>query len=87
VIKEMQKNIKVLCFANLSEKIGERTVEIPIETEMKVYQLREQMIQLYPQCQQILRSCMIAINQTYSVEEDMIAANDEVAFIPPVSGG
>ncbi|WP_027460731.1 molybdopterin converting factor subunit 1 [Deinococcus murrayi] len=34
-----------------------------------------------------LRGCMVAVNETYARPEQVLAAGDEVAFLPPVAGG
>jgi molybdopterin synthase sulfur carrier subunit len=34
-----------------------------------------------------IRSFMIAVNGEYSDPEQVLSANDEIAVIPPVSGG
>lgn len=34
-----------------------------------------------------LQGCMIAINYTYATDETVLCNDDEIALIPPVSGG
>lgn len=34
-----------------------------------------------------LNSLMIAVNNAYAMDEDTLAEGDEIALIPPVSGG
>ncbi|SFJ62669.1 molybdopterin converting factor subunit 1 [Thermoflavimicrobium dichotomicum] len=78
--------MKILCFADLGEKIG-KNVEFPLETTITVRELREKLSEQYPLYQQQLQTCMVAINQTYAEEETVISPDDVVALIPPVSGG
>lgn len=40
----------------------------------------------YPRLKQ-LRSYMIAVNNEYAVDEGILTDTDEIAIIPPVSGG
>ncbi|MBA4493807.1 molybdopterin converting factor subunit 1 [Paenactinomyces guangxiensis] len=82
----MESKIKVLCFADLGEKLG-RSLEIPAETDLTAAELRQRVIKLYPQFQSDLQSCLIAVNQEYATGETMVNTGDEIAFIPPVSGG
>ncbi|SFJ29863.1 molybdopterin converting factor subunit 1 [Thermoflavimicrobium dichotomicum] len=80
------EKLKILCFANLGEKIG-KFLEIPVETELTVHQLRERIIKSYPQHQHTIEMCMIAVNHEYVTEETIIRKDDQIALIPPVSGG
>lgn len=76
--------IKVLLFAELQERIGKTSLEIPME-ETNVQQLKEKLESDYPELQ--LTGVMTAINEAYAKDEDVISAGDTVALIPPVSGG
>jgi molybdopterin converting factor subunit 1 len=82
----METKLKVLCFAALGETIG-KCVEIPVEREISVSELRKQLIENYPEHKQSIQSCMIAVNQEDVTEETAIRTGDQVALIPPVSGG
>jgi molybdopterin converting factor small subunit len=48
--------------------------------------LRNQLISAYPQLRD-LRSLFIAVNLKYANDEALLTENDEIALIPPVSGG
>lgn len=48
--------------------------------------LKAWLFELYPSLQQ-LRSVMIAVNRTYAADTQVISSQDEIAVIPPVSGG
>ena len=41
----------------------------------------------YPQLEKILPRCALAINSEYVQGEASLAAGDEVAVLPPMSGG
>ena len=51
-----------------------------------VADLRKRLIEQYPALSG-LRSLMVAVNNTYAEDGDAIGENDEIALIPPVSGG
>ncbi|GIM44952.1 molybdopterin converting factor small subunit [Collibacillus ludicampi] len=82
----MERKLKILCFAELGEKIG-KCVEISMETEITVSGLIERLIKMYPEYQHSIQSCMIAVNQKYVKVDTVIRSDDQVALIPPVSGG
>jgi molybdopterin converting factor subunit 1 len=51
-----------------------------------VAELKTWLYQQYPELQK-LRSLMIAVNKVYAADEARISKEDEIAIIPPVSGG
>lgn len=61
--------------------------EVVIETYGNlVLDLRKELILKYPELEK-LRSLFIAVNQSYSEETTELKETDEIALIPPVSGG
>jgi molybdopterin synthase sulfur carrier subunit len=78
--------ISVLTFGVVREIAGAQAIAIEIGEEMTVAVLRREMTASYPRIGE-LRSFAIAINGAYAADADVIHAGDEVAVIPPVSGG
>ncbi len=76
--------IKVLFFAELEEIVGTRELTIEQE-EMTALEMKEYLKEQYPTLP--VDRAMMAVNEEYVEESDVIKANDVVAFIPPVSGG
>jgi molybdopterin converting factor subunit 1 len=76
---------KVKAFGVTKDILGgkEMVVEVAGQT---VADLRKQLLTDYPKLEG-LRSLMIAVNNTYADQTDMLQENDEIALIPPVSGG
>ncbi|OWT50747.1 molybdopterin converting factor subunit 1 [Bacillus sp. K2I17] len=77
--------ITILLFANLREEIGSDQLIISEKQEMTVQQLKEWLKASY--CLQLLDRVMVAVNEEFVTDEEMIKAGDIVALIPPVSGG
>ena len=77
--------ITILLFANLREEIGSDRFVILEEQEMTVQQLKEWLKASYSL--QSLDRVMVAVNEEFVTNEEMIKAGDIVALIPPVSGG
>ncbi|MEZ6120425.1 MAG: MoaD/ThiS family protein [Pirellulaceae bacterium] len=50
-------------------------------------QLKVQLVQQIPELQPLLNSLRIAVNQQYASDQTQLRAHDEIACIPPVSGG
>ncbi|MCR6107363.1 molybdopterin converting factor subunit 1 [Salipaludibacillus agaradhaerens] len=77
--------IHVLLFADLEEKIGKRTLMIN-ETSITLSALRSKLMAEYPSVTG-LSSAVMAINEEYANETAVAKEGDQIAFIPPVSGG
>ncbi|COE23951.1 molybdopterin converting factor subunit 1 [Bacillus cereus] len=77
--------ITILLFANLREEVGLDRFVISEKQEMTVQQLKEWLKANYSL--QSFDRVMVAVNEEFVTNEEMIRAGDIVAFIPPVSGG
>ncbi|MEQ8425274.1 MAG: MoaD/ThiS family protein [Cyclobacteriaceae bacterium] len=61
--------------------------EIAFEMEGKnVAALRDELLSRFPEMKS-LKSLLIAVNNAYAEDETVLAESDEIALIPPVSGG
>lgn len=83
--RKNEKMITILLFANLREEVGSDRLVILEKQEMTVQQLKEWLKASY--CLQSLDRVMVAVNEEFVTDEEMIKAGDIVALIPPVSGG
>ncbi len=75
----------VKAFGITKEMVGGKEIGLEVTTET-VGGLREELIRNYPQLVG-LRSLLIAVNNAYTPDETQIFEHDEIALIPPVSGG
>lgn len=76
--------MKIKLFGITREIVGSPILEL---TDVAtVGELKEYMMTTYPQIKK-LNSLMVAVNSEYAQDELTLAANDEIALIPPVSGG
>jgi molybdopterin synthase catalytic subunit len=73
-------NVSVRLFAGLRERAGSNRIEVELPDGAVVRDLLAAMA-LEP------GQCVVAINREYAGADEPIAAGDEVALIPPVSGG
>ena len=78
--------MKVLAFGVVKDIFSNSIVDIDIEDVATVTQLKTLLEEKYPQLNQ-LGSYMIAVNNEYASINEVIREGDEVAIIPPVSGG
>ena len=77
--------IKVKCFGVAREIVDNDYFELD-QSGLSVKELRSILYSTYPKFSKI-KGFMIAVNQEYATEEMAVNANDEIAIIPPVSGG
>ncbi len=76
--------INVLLFAQLKDEAG--TERLILENEkLTVKELLELLKEKHSLMN--LDHVMVAINEEYSTDDDVIKSGDTVAIVPPVSGG
>ena len=78
--------INVLAFGIAKEILGGSSVAITITGTNTVNNLKQQIENQYIGIKK-LTSFMIAVNGEYASSEHVLKPGDEVAIIPPVSGG
>ncbi|MEM9657236.1 MAG: MoaD/ThiS family protein [Planctomycetota bacterium] len=79
--------VQVRLFAAARELIGADQLAVPLENEATVAQHRLAIWGADERLNQLVDSSLFAINSQYACSETAIAEGDEVALIPPVSGG
>ena len=75
----------IKAFGITKEIVGSREVIVEFEGGT-VRSLREALKKRYPSLLEI-RSLMIAVNSNYAEDDVAVGESDEIALIPPVSGG
>lgn len=77
----------MLFFATLKERAGtaSHTISIPAETSVAAFKglLRQEL----PGLPEGPSAMLVAVNQEYAFEHEMIPDGAEIALFPPVSGG
>ncbi len=79
--------LNILIFAGLAEAAGASAVRLEIGLPATVADAKRAFAAAYPAAAERLASCFAAINQEYADDDAVIRPGDEVAFLPPVSGG
>lgn len=76
-------SVKVLFFASLREQVGHSNLQVDWQPDMTVTSLWQ-----HSTGQNALPdNVLIARNQAYCERNTPVAAGDEIAFFPPVTGG
>jgi molybdopterin converting factor subunit 1 len=79
--------IHVKLFASVREIVGHRELVLEVPAEFKASGLPERLAVDYPRLGTLMSSLKIAVNHEYVEGDRVLAEGDEVALIPPVSGG
>jgi len=79
------KRYSVRAFGVAREILGGKETVVEMEGQT-VASLRKQLLERYPDLKG-LRSLLIAVNNTYADDVQLLSETDEIAVIPPVSGG
>ena len=79
--------IKVLFFASCRDLIGTGEREMTLTDGATVTDLISELASEYTRFTDLAPSLMVSVNQAYVERDAELQDGDEVAFIPPVSGG
>jgi MoaE-MoaD fusion protein len=79
--------VRVLFFGQLKEIVGTSADEAELSEGAKVEDLFERYGRRFPELMIFRPSLAASVNQEYAAWRAPLSAGDEVAFLPPVSGG
>jgi len=79
--------VRVRFFAGLREKVGVNELSLDLPEGTDVFGLLGQLIQAYPSAGLSQARFTVAVNRTYAKRDHVLVEGDEIALIPPVSGG
>jgi len=79
--------VKLLLFASLKDIAGRRDLEMKLDDGSTLRHVTEKLASLYPEIGRMQNSVRIAINQEFADENISLNNGDEIAFLPPMSGG
>lgn len=78
--------VHIMAFGIAKEIFGSASVVMEVRDGCSVQTLKQDLQGKYPGLAQ-LSSFLIAVNNQYATGEQQLAPEDEIAVIPPVSGG
>lgn len=79
--------IKVKLFAILRERVGESEITITVPTGITVNRLNSEILKKYPQLRSFSNKFVTSVNCKVTTGDTIITSKDEIALLPPVSGG
>ena len=79
--------IKVKLFAILRERVGESEITITVPMGITVDYLNSEILKKYPQLKSFNNKFVTSVNWKVTTGNTIISSKDEIALLPPVSGG
>ena len=79
--------IKVKLFAILRERVGKSEITITVPTGITVNYLNSEILKKYPQLKSFNNKFVTSVNWKVTTGDTIISSKDEIALLPPVSGG
>ncbi|MBD2848249.1 molybdenum cofactor biosynthesis protein MoaE [Paenibacillus sp. IB182496] len=84
----MKTTYTIQLFAGLGEQFGTPVIRLALDApSLTVRELKRELIARYPEAAEQIRGAFVARNQAYAEEEESVGGADELALLPPVSGG
>ncbi len=78
--------VNVLAFGIAKDIFGGASVDVELPEHSTTQNLKQSLEERYPRLKHLV-SYMVAVNNEYAQDEEVLTERDEIAIIPPVSGG
>ena len=79
--------VRVLLFGAAADRAGVRRTEVPVNGSVTIGELWPVLTDRHPALAPMRDTLAFAVNGEYARMEDSVVPGDEVAVLPPVSGG
>lgn len=79
--------VKVLFFAAARELAGTGAMELSLEDDATLGQLKQNLVEQFPGLMHVLGHSAISIDREYATDGRILYHGAEVAILPPSSGG
>lgn len=79
--------IKIRLFAILREVVGKKEITITVPSGVTVSYLNDEILKKYPQLKSFKNKFITSVNCKVESSDTIITSSDEIALLPPVSGG
>jgi molybdopterin converting factor subunit 1 len=79
--------IKVKLFAVLKEAVGKKEIIVAVPSGATLKMLKNKILQEYPALNSFSNKFILSVNLKVATDDTIITPGDEIAILPPVSGG
>src|SRR5713101_6210109 len=80
-------HVRVLFFGAARDAAGREELELSLSSRSNVASALAELLATHPALQRFGNSLLLAVNQEYALPDREISDGDELAVLPPVSGG
>jgi molybdopterin converting factor subunit 1 len=79
--------VEVWLFARARDLAGIPALSVDLPEGARVAELRSSLIVRVPALAVLLPRCSVAVGEEFAGDDTVLSPNDEVAILPPISGG
>ncbi len=83
----MKQSLSIKLFASLRQAMNSDEIKIDIDNGITILQMKEIIFETFPNLKKLNIPFFVAVNHKHAMGSNIIGINDEIALIPPVSGG
>src|SRR5262245_5378722 len=87
IVTDERITVTVLLFGQAREWAGASTVELELQSSALVTDAFDELKRLHPKMTGLERSVLFAVNEEYVTRDRRLSNGDNLAVLPPVSGG
>lgn len=86
-MKSSSDTLTVLLFASAKEKVGQDAIQLDLKLPASAAQLKKTLSLQYPELKPLMAISRLAVNRAFVEDSFILQGSEELAIIPPVSGG
>jgi len=83
----VKQSLSIKLFASLRQAMNSDKMVIEIDNEITVSQMKKIVFETFPNLKKLNIPFFVAVNYKFAKDSSIIKTKDEVALIPPISGG
>jgi len=83
----MKQSLSIKLFASLKQAMNSNEIKIDIDNEITISEMKKIVFETYPNLKKLNIPFFVAVNYKLVKDSSIIKPKDEVALIPPISGG
>jgi molybdopterin converting factor subunit 1 len=87
LVEKKESKLKVRLFASVRDLLGKDQVELEVTDKITASDLRKEINGLYPVLSTDNITFAIAVNRKLVDDTELVNPTDEIAILPPISGG